>query len=62
MVRCPICKNKEEFVCETCSKCGFNYINGTFTSIQVNVHDLQKYVSQETLKELIEKHRRFKTR
>lgn len=54
-LECPHCGNKMGFAFGTCCECGFNYIDHTFHSIQINPEDLPAKMRERA----IERHAHF---
>ena len=60
--KCPICGNACGFAMGTCVDCGYNYIDGVFRWITIDVGTLMSYVPTEVAAILIDEHMRCKCR
>ena len=58
-MECPICKNKYGFAFGTCSKCGYNYLDNTYHTIEVSTEILERIVPPDMFYYLVEQHERF---
>lgn len=56
MEECPICKNKAGFAFGTCIKCGYNYLEKEYHSIEVSMDTLKKLLDPYILDYLVQEH------
>lgn len=59
-MECPICKNNYGFAFGTCCKCGYNYLDNTYHTIEVSTEILKQVVSPDMFYYFVEQHERFK--
>lgn len=59
-MECPICKSKVGFVCGTCNNCGYNQLDHTYHTIEVDAKVLRQIVSPEMFDYLVAEHERWK--
>lgn len=61
-MECPICKNTMGFAFGTCCRCGYNYLDHTYHTIEVSTEILEQIVSPDMFEYLVAEHERFKKR
>lgn len=57
-MECPICKNKMGFAFGTCIECGYNHLDNSYHTIEVNTEILKSLVDEETFWWLVYEHER----
>ena len=57
-MECPICKNKMGFAVGTCIECGYNHLDHSYHTIEVNADILKHLVDEETFWWLVLEHER----
>jgi hypothetical protein len=55
-VECPICQNKIGFTFGTCIQCGYNHIDHSYHTIEVDTAILRTLVDEETFDWLVYEH------
>lgn len=58
-MECLICKSKIGFAYGTCTNCGYNQLDHTYHTIEVNTEILEQIVSPETFEYLVMEHERW---
>lgn len=57
-MECPICKNKIGFAVGTCIQCGYNHLDHSYRTIEINTDILKSLVDEETFNWLLYEHER----
>lgn len=57
-MECPICKNKIGFAFGTCIECGYNHLDNSYHTIEVNAEILKSIVDEDTFWWLVSEHER----
>lgn len=57
-MECPICKNKIGFAFGTCGECGYNHLDNSYHTIEVNTEILKSLVDEDTFWWLVYEHER----
>lgn len=59
-MECSICKNKRGFVFGTCIECGYNYLDNTYHTIEVNTEALKCFVPPDVFDYFVKQHENSK--